>query len=295
MRRIGLILQFEGMGDCLYAIPVIRKLAQIDAGQHAFDLFTYHPALFAHCPYIDRAHSILDEMKINAYAQTNEVKELFTYFGIHHSRIDTTDMISLATARATLSFKEKQLEYFPGESDQAQQFDVVLNSSETWPTRSWKREYWQRLATSLVSRGYSVAVVGKDVQSQADKMLKKSPPLEGCVNLVNKLSLDQTYYTIAKSGLFVSCQNGLSVLAGTTDANIIVLGMSIEWSKRAIYRRQDPHYKVRYVGGSCTRYCCAERECPTPEHKGVLYCQPDYETVEQAALEELELIKSQPV
>jgi hypothetical protein len=40
----------------------------------------------------------------------------------------------------TLSFREKQLEYFPGEPDQAEQFDVVLNSSETWPTRTWPRE-----------------------------------------------------------------------------------------------------------------------------------------------------------
>ena len=42
-------------------------------------------------------------------------------------------------------------------------------------------------------------------------------------NLVNRLSLDQTYYTIRKAGLFVTGQNGLSVLAGATDTRIVVL------------------------------------------------------------------------
>jgi len=58
------------------------------------------------------------------------------------------------------------------------------------------------------------------------------PPLQGNVtNLVNALSLDQTYFTLAKAGLFVSGQGGLTVLAGATDVEIVVLGLSIEWSK----------------------------------------------------------------
>ena len=132
-----------------------------------------------------------------------------------------------------------------------------------------------------------MAVVGKDVHSHADEMQKISPPLEGCVNLVNQLSLDQTFFTISKCGLFVSCQNGLSVLAGASDAQLIVLGMSIDWSMRAIYRQQNPMHKVQYVEGSCEMHCCAERDCPRPDFKGRYFCQPDYAQIEAAVLKTL--------
>jgi hypothetical protein len=166
----------------------------------------------------------------------------------------------------------------------------VLNTSVTWPTRTWKLENWQRLADALTARGLTVAVVGKDVDSPVDGMVKLSHPLARCHNLVNQLSLDQTYFTIKKAGLFVSCQNGLSVLAGTTDTEIVVLGMSIEWSKRAIYRREDPHYKVTYVNGGCDIYCAgSENYCPRPDfgHDGNFKCVPGYEAVEAAVLAKL--------
>ena len=136
-------------------------------------------------------------------------------------------------------------------------------------------------------RGCTVAVVGKDVESQADKMRKVSPPLEGVTNLTNALSLDQTYYTLRKSGLFVTGQNGLSVLAGATDVEMVVLGTSVEWSKRAIYRNEDPHHKVTYVRGGCRIYCAVADRCPEPSHHGELRCVPGYDAVEAAVLAKL--------
>jgi ADP-heptose:LPS heptosyltransferase len=122
------------------------------------------------------------------------------------------------------------------------------------------------------------------VESRFDRRLKRSLPLEGCRNLVNQLSLDQTYYTLRKARLFVSGQNGLSVLAGATDTQIVVLDMSIEWSKRAIYRDESPSHKVTYVKGECRVYCGASTACPLPENRGELRCVPAYEKVEAAVL-----------
>jgi len=190
--------------------------------------------------------------------------------------MDTMDFMSIPLNLGELSFRQKQLEYFPTEKDEAERFDVVLNTSMTWPSRSWSIENWTRLAHALLERHLTVAVVGKDTQSQSDRMLKRSPPVDGCRNLVNALSLDQTFFTIAKCGVFVSCQNGLSVLAGATDAEIVVLDMSIEWSKRAIYRQENPFYKATYVKGNCQLYCCSSKACPVPENSGRFECIPTY-------------------
>ena len=278
---MGLVLPCEGMGDALFALAVIRKLRR--TFPYRFDLFTRHTELFKACPYVDSVQ-LLEEAAVKAYP--HQSVRMFELDKLPHWKMDTFDFISVPLAQGTLSFAEKQLEYFPQEPDRAERFDVLLNTSRTWRTRSWPVESWQRLSDMLVARGLKVAVVGKDVPSLADKMLKTSPPLQGNVtNLVNALSLDQTYFTLAKAGLFVSGQGGLTVLAGATDVEIVVLGSSIEWSKRAIYRKADPFHKVTYVTGACDVHCGRAEDCAVPENN--FRCVPTYEQVEAAVLARL--------
>ncbi len=270
---IAIILQCEGMGDCLFAMAVIKKLYIMYGTNSRFILFTHNPHLFAKCPYIDKVYHIHDTKEIEKY---QKAVILFDTSKLAHWTVDTFNFISFPLGIGELSFREKQLEYFPVEVDHSQKFDVVINTSVTWPSRSWPIENWQKVADYILQKGYSVAVVGKDTFSKADNMWKKSYGLKGCVDLTNKLSLDQTYYTIKNCGLFITCQNGLSVLSGATDTEIIVLDMSIEWSKRAIYRNEDPHYKVTYVKGNCKLYCCSSFECPI---YGEFRCIPTVEQV----------------
>ena len=51
---------------------------------------------------------------------------LFEFGKLPYHLMDTMDFISVPAGLGQLSFREKQLEYFPVEVDQAQRFDVVL-------------------------------------------------------------------------------------------------------------------------------------------------------------------------
>ena len=288
--KLAIILQCSGIGDCLFASSVIKKIYQINNNKFPFDIFTYHPKLFKNCPYINQSYDIKDKTKLQYY---DKQLVLFDTSKYKHWLIDTFDFISLPIGIGQLSFREKQLEYFPIEKDKSEIFDVVINTSITWPSRSWPIESWQKLANIILTDGYSIAVVGKDTWSEADKILKRSAGLEGCTDLTNKLSLDQTYYTIKNSKLFITCQNGLSVLSGSTDVEIIVLDMSIEWSKRAIYRSEDPHYKVAYVKGDCPIYCCSSFNCPLDKSNNNFNCIPDVEKVVDITIKKLSEIQKQ--
>jgi ADP-heptose:LPS heptosyltransferase len=255
---IPIILNCEGLGDTLYSIPVIKKLHQAFCPDAKLLIFTRHPSLFMNCPYIEKAYGIHETTLLSNYPKH---LVLFNSPDLPHSLMDTFDYISIPLGIGELSFREKQLEYFPLEDDHSDSFDVVINTSFTWPSRSWPVENWQKIADFLIENRRSVAVVGKDIFSKADNIWKKSQSLQGCVDLTNRLSLDQTYYTINKCGLFLTCQNGLSVLSGTTDTEIIVLDMSIEWSKRAVFRQENPHYKITYAKGNCNIYCCEIYKC----------------------------------
>ena len=150
-------------------------------------------------------------------------------------------------------------------------------------TEAISRSAWRAILSAATADSSTRAALRCVVSS----MVKRSPPLERVVNLVNRLTLDQTYYTLRKAGLVVTGQNGLSVVAGATDTYIVVLGTSVDWSKRAIYRHESPHYKVTYVKGTCEVYCARDKDCPVPEHKGELRCVPGYEAVRDAVLAKL--------
>jgi ADP-heptose:LPS heptosyltransferase len=274
------------MGDCLYAIPILRKIRRDRPTLRTLVLFTQRPELFARCPYVNSVHHVGD---VQAARQYREGLILFDTSKLPYHLMDTIDFMSIPAGLGQLSFREKQLEYFPSEPDQARSFDVVLNTSVTWASRSWPLERWQRLADGLVADGYSVAVVGKDVFSRSDEMQKTSRGLNGCTDLTNRLTLDQTYFTIAKARLFVTCQNGLSVLSGATDTEVIVLDRSIEWSKYALYRHEDPLYRFTVVKGACDRYCCMSHQCP---EFGEFRCIPGFDAVKTVVERKLSFLRS---
>jgi hypothetical protein len=272
-KYIAVILNCEGMGDCLFAIPVIKKLTSDLEPDSKFVVFSHHPNLFLNCPYVAKVNNIHNATEMSKYKNT---LSLFDLERLPHHLMDTFDFMSIPAGIGELSFREKQLEYFPIEDDHSEHFDILINTSITWPSRSWPIENWQKVADFITAQGYSVAVVGKDVTSKSDNVLKKSFGLKRCADLTNKLSLDQTYYTINNCDLFITCQNGLSVLSGATDTEIIVLDMSIEWSKRAIYRQENPYYKVSYVKGNCDIYCCQALFCPAYSE---FRCVPTFDQV----------------
>jgi ADP-heptose:LPS heptosyltransferase len=272
-KNMAIVLFCEGLGDCLFAIPVIKKIKSMNESNSKLTIFTHHPHLFTKCPYVENAYDIYST---KGTAKFEKVIILFDTKKLPHHLVDTFDFISIPAGIGELSFREKQLEYFPVEDDKSEHFDVVINTSVTWPSRSWSIDNWQKVADFILAKGYSVAVVGKDIWSRGDNLLKTCKGLKGCIDLTNKLTLDQTYYTIKNCVLFITCQNGLSVLSGATDTEIIVLDMSIEWSKRAIYRNEDPHYKVSYVKGNCKIYCCQSFNCP---QYGEFKCVPTVEQV----------------
>jgi hypothetical protein len=281
--RLGLIVGCRGLGDCLFTLAVMRKLFALGEGRCRFDVFSHQPDLFRGAPFVASAQPLGDESAIRAYPHGKRV--LFELDKLPHFAMDTFDFVSVPLGIGTLSYREKRLAYYPLEPDRAERFDVVLNTSITWPSRSWPVERWQRLADRLRGMGLSVAVVGKDVENPSDNLVKRSPPLAGVVNLANALSFDQTYHTIRKAGLFVTCQNGLSVLAGATETRIVVLDMSIDWSKRAIYREDSPFHEVTYVKGGCEVYCAQAFKCPLPDPADHFRCVPGYEPVEAAVLQ----------
>ena len=50
--RLGVVLGSRGLGDCLFAMAVMRKMHASLQGRCAFDVFTHQPDLFRACPWV---------------------------------------------------------------------------------------------------------------------------------------------------------------------------------------------------------------------------------------------------
>lgn len=78
------------------------------------------------------------------------------------------------------------------------------------------------------------------------------------------------------------------MLSGATETEVIVLDRSIEWSKYALYRHEDPHYRFSIVKGNCDIYCCDSEVCPV---YGEFRCIPGFEAVWAAVRSKLEQVQ----
>jgi ADP-heptose:LPS heptosyltransferase len=138
---------------------------------------------------------------------------------------------------------------------------VLIHSVQNWNSRTWNVNNWKLLTKLLNEKGTSVISIGKNSSELGGSNVDKPVfdfDIENGLNLVNKTTLDETWSLIANSLCFITMDSGLLHLAGTTDAQIIQLGSSINPEFRAPYRYGSQDYKYHYVRGGCGIHCASD-------------------------------------
>jgi hypothetical protein len=138
---------------------------------------------------------------------------------------------------------------------------VLIHSVQNWNSRTWSLNNWKYLTKLLNEKGIAVISVGKNSSETGGSNVDKPVfdfEIENGLNLVNKTSLDDTWYLIQNSLCFVTMDSGLLHLAGTTDAEIIQLGSSINPEFRSPFRNGSQEYKYQYVMGGCGLNCATD-------------------------------------
>jgi ADP-heptose:LPS heptosyltransferase len=162
-----------------------------------------------------------------------------------------------------LTKNEMTLDYFPNDvslPDLPKKY-VLIHPVQNWESRTWPIKNWQMLTQLLNEKGIHVISVGKDSSELGGCNVDKPVfdfPIKLGYNLMNQTSIDQTWHLINNSSCFVTMDSGLLHLAGTTDAEIIQLGSSIDPEFRSPYRNGSQEYKYHYVSGGCGLHCASD-------------------------------------
>lgn len=253
----------RALGDTLCATPTLKKL--YNSYGKKISVITHHPELFTNNPYVSEIfHESKNKEELKNY-------EIFSSFDVSYkengvcNKHNTMDIRQFHAINLgfMLTKEEMTLDYFPSNEvilpDLPKKY-VLIHPVQNWESRTWPAKNWQMLTQLLNEKNIHVISIGKDSSelggSNVDKPIFNFPIKLG-YNLMNKTSIDQTWYLINSSSCFVTMDSGLLHLAGTTDSTIIQLGSSINPEFRSPYRNGSQEYKYHYVIGGCGLHCAS--------------------------------------
>lgn len=90
---------------------------------------------------------------------------------------------------------------------------VGIHAGPSWPVREWTVEGWTALV-NLLKRDCGAAVIQFGVDQHVSRGRVDSPRVEGAVDLVGSLSLEETVAAISMCDLFVGIDSGLLHVSG---------------------------------------------------------------------------------
>jgi ADP-heptose:LPS heptosyltransferase len=257
----------KGLGDTISSTPTLRKL--FFAYGRKISVLTDHPYIFKNNKYVDKVFNTSETSRESLEDQY----ELLVSFapnlenqyklGLRHNTMDIRQFHASGLG-FTLLPDECHTEFVPDEWNPIENLPdkfILIHPVQSWAARTWDEDKWKLLTTMLNDNGISVVSVGKSSSEIGFHMVQKPVfdfDIKLGLNLMNKTTISQTWWLIQKSLAFVTMDSGLLHLAGTTDAQIIQLGSSINWKLRAPYRNGQQDYKYHYVDGECKIACASD-------------------------------------
>jgi len=255
----------RALGDTLCVTPTIRKLH--NSYNKKISVITNIPDLFSTNPYVDNIFDNSVDREI--LKETHDIFETFDIVYKPNGVVNKHNTMDIRQFHAiTLGFmltkEEMSLDYQPSTlfsiTDLPEKY-VLIHPVQNWNSRTWSSNNWKLLTKLLNEKNISVISIGKNDSELGGSNVDKPVfdfEIENGLNLVNKTTLDETWYLIQNSICFVTMDSGLLHLAGTTDSEIIQLGSSINPEFRAPYRYGSQEYKYNYVRGGCGLNCASD-------------------------------------
>jgi ADP-heptose:LPS heptosyltransferase len=293
----------ETFGDTLYATPVIAYMSRCH--NKKFHIETMFPDLFKNNPYVEKIYNTKNGEYFPEDIIVYEVKRIFEGDMFRQRKMHSIDFYS-SNLGFILSPDEKTLLYYPDELD----IDlpsgryVVINPSVTTICRTWDKDKWEALIDMIIATDTKVVVVGKEINYEHEfNRGVMSVGGNKVIDLINKLNTSQLWHIIENSLAIFTMNAGLWPFAGTTDANIIAMGSTINPHYRAPYRYGSQDYKHYFVGGECKIFCHTDMKYNSSgnikvtggfpvascfENKPTYECQPTPENVFKIFLNLLE-------
>ena len=218
-----LFTTWGGIGDQICAEPTLRFALDTFKGCKV-SLATELPLLFRHLKFekvIDLKH---EKYNPDDYLilQTITNPESLSWHFMSHMVTNCVDFPSLCAIRCQLPISYKQVILKPDLPDLksrvigAREIEngVIVHAGRHWESKTFPRDWWESVCEELRKRRMVPILIGKDVDFNVGTVEMST---EGCVDLRNKCSLNETIWLVQNSKVMICSDSAPLHMAAPAD------------------------------------------------------------------------------
>lgn len=244
-----------GLGDQVQAEPTIRFLKEKLHPNDDIRITTHFPELFQHLDVMVAKHNepIWQDIDTSPFKKITlpNPKEPIWYF-VSNMLCHTVDFVAISVLRRTLpdEWKRYKLEYPKSAKESVLKYlesidikkSVIIHAGLHWANKSFPVKYWNDIVNSMISKGITPIIIGKDDETRGVIPLDNR---QGMINLVNLLSLYELMALIDICPVLISNDSSPIHIAGAFDNNIILIPTCKHPDHLLPWRKGSKYYKAK--------------------------------------------------
>ena len=233
-----------GLGDQICAEPAIRYMRKNLYPKDEFIVATHFPRVFEHLK--KEGIEIFEHGKVclkfdTPYfmAETLPGPNTVQWMIVSHLLCHTVDYVAMALMKRTIPLEKKTLKFIVNDNDYNNLYKlidkdnvknlIIIHPGKHWETKTFPKEYWQKIINGLVELDQKICLIGKDelgdspdYKAGARGTVDVDCP-EGHYDLRNKLNLGELGALLSGAKCLISNDSAPIHLAGAFDNWIVLL------------------------------------------------------------------------
>lgn len=220
-RRL-LFKTWGGIGDQICAEPTLRY-AQKKFKDCEFYLASEAPDLFRHLKF-KKVFDLKEEtpnfsrfLCFETITPPNDSNMVWQFFC--HMLVNCVDFPSMCALRSQLPIEDKEIQLHPDKPVGMNPNDiingVVIHAGKHWPSKTFPKEFWDRVIAGLKVRGIKPILIGADTDDNRGTVNVNA---EGCLDLRNKLSIMDSVWVCQTAKVLLTNDSSPLHMAASGDA-----------------------------------------------------------------------------
>jgi hypothetical protein len=225
VERRMMFYTWGGIGDQICSEPTLRHAVKTFKNCEVF-LASQLPALFSHLKF-ERVFDLKDKDQtpnednflvfptITPPDDSNMVWQFFS-----HMLTNCVDFPSLCALRSQLPIAEKEIYLCPEAPEDFSWQEghspkhIFVHAGKHWPSKTFPKDWWDAVLAGLVEAGAVPVLIGADSDTNKTTV---NVDTKGCIDLRNKMSLDETIWTLQRARVLLTNDSSPLHMAASRD------------------------------------------------------------------------------
>lgn len=222
LHRTLMIKTWGGLGDQICAEPTLRH-ALTHFKDCTISLASHIPEVFSHLKF----EKVFDSREVTPNWENYFVFETITppndsnmvWLFFNHMLTNCVDFPSMCAFRKQLPNAEKEIVLCPTETENTKQLEgypIFIHPGKHWPSKTFPPSFWNAVIRELVDSYYTPVIIGADSD---DNKSTVDVNTDGCIDMRNKLSLNETIYLLQRSKVLLTNDSSPLHMAASRNPN----------------------------------------------------------------------------